>query len=73
MTQPKQASPKRGPPTPDRETGQARRAKLGEDSRPHQAPAQDDPPQRDASHQDMWLTGFIGRLAGLVRNIGDKK
>jgi hypothetical protein len=81
MTQPKQASPKRRPQIPDQDRGQANRVDV--------RGQQDEYPQRgneDASfrqdvhqdapedvHQDVWVTNFIGRLAGLVRNIGGKK
>jgi hypothetical protein len=81
MTQPKHALPKRRPQILDDVTGQTNRA----DARAHKAvnPHQDaslhgdatqkDALAQDALHQDAWITNFIGRLAGLVRNTGGKK
>jgi hypothetical protein len=81
MTQPKQASPKRRPQIPDQDRGQADRVdgrghqdedsrRGNEDASSRQDVQQDAP---EDVHQDVWLTNFIGRLAGLVRNIGGKK
>ncbi len=35
--------------------------------------ARDALPRQDESHQDAWVTNFIGRLTGLMRHIGGKK
>jgi hypothetical protein len=73
MMQPKQASPKRRLKFRIRIAGKPIASMC--------AGHQDEDPQRgneDASsrqdvHQDVWVTNFIGRLAGLVRNIGGRK
>jgi hypothetical protein len=39
-------------------------ASLYDDTSPH---------EDTSSHEDTWVTNFIGRLAGLVRNVGGRK
>jgi hypothetical protein len=72
MTQPKQASPKRRPQIPDDESGQPHRSDMGgPDDADHKRTTEDVSLPQVA--QDVWVTNFIDRLAGLVRNIGARK
>jgi hypothetical protein len=73
MTQPKQASPKRRPQIPDQDRGQADRADVRGHKDEDSQRGNEDASSRQDVHQDVWVTNFIGRLAGLVRNIGGRK
>jgi hypothetical protein len=78
MDQPKQALPKRRPQIRDHQSGQTHRFGTGEPDRKRASEAASLPQdarqdEHQDEHQDPWVTNFIGRLAGLVRDVGGKK
>jgi hypothetical protein len=70
MTQPEQALLKRRRQILDDETGDAPRF---DPSKLEDTWAQKGWAQKDWVHEDAWVRNFIGRLNGLVRNIGGKR
>jgi hypothetical protein len=84
MNQSRQALPRRRLQTLTEESGQAPRfdvrkhegadhQQVNEDARLPEHPHPDSLDAGKDRYQDAWVTNFIGRLAALVRNIGDKK
>jgi hypothetical protein len=56
-----------------REPASRKNTSLHEVTSSHQDTSHQAASHQDASHQDTWVTNFIARLAGLVRQIGGKK